>query len=78
VVLEFELIALARQWLYHLSHAPSTFCFGYFFFLIESCFCAWARLDHNHIYNSHIAGMTGMKHHTSFLLVEMGSCGLFT
>jgi hypothetical protein len=32
VVLEFELIALARQWLYHLSHAPSTFCFGYFFF----------------------------------------------
>jgi hypothetical protein len=60
-------LALARQAVYHLNHVFLALCQRRFYVYIL------ADLDHNPpIYTSHIAGITGMYHHTQLLLVEMG------
>jgi hypothetical protein len=77
VVLGAELSAytLASQVLHHLSHAHSSFCFGYFSDMVS--FYARANLNHDPpIYISCLAGMTDAPLHTQILLFEMGSCEL--
>jgi hypothetical protein len=61
---ELRSLHLLDRMLYHLIHIPSPFCFGFF----------WDRVSHlcpgqpGHRppphYASHVAGMTGMHHHT--------------
>jgi hypothetical protein len=64
---------LTRQALYYcLSHAPSPFCFHYFWDRVS--LYAWAGLNRDlPIYASIVDGITGMCHHIQ-LLNEMASC----
>jgi hypothetical protein len=56
-------LLLARQALYNLSHPSGIFALVVFW--IESCIYAWTYLDCvPPIYASHIAGMSGMYHHS--------------
>jgi hypothetical protein len=58
---------LFRQVLYHLTHAPSPFCFGYF--EIGSCFYGQASQDHDlSIYASHVVWISGSCHHTQIFI----------
>jgi hypothetical protein len=63
-VLVFKFRALDLQWAFdHLSHAPSPFYFGYFFWIV-SHICTWTGPDCNlSTYAAWIAGMTSMCHH---------------
>jgi hypothetical protein len=49
---------------------PEGLCFRYFSYRVS--LYAWANLDHNPIYASHLAGSTVTPHCSQLLLVEMG------
>jgi hypothetical protein len=55
-------LSLARQVLYHLSQAPSPFCFSYFSDRVSLFAEAWPWTS------AYLAGITGVHHH-----VEMRS-----
>jgi hypothetical protein len=70
-------LAVARQILYHLCHAPSPFAFVVF--QIGPCVCDWAGLDGDlPVHGPLIAEMIGSYYVTSqlYLLVETGPCKL--
>jgi hypothetical protein len=67
---------LAGQVLYHLSHASSPFCSGYFGDRISLFYPGQPGPQSSYFIVPAIAGMTGASHH-SHLLVETGSRELF-
>jgi hypothetical protein len=67
-----QYLMLARQVLYHLNHSPSLFGINYFLDRVSS-FSQGLDSDHNSIYASHVAGITGVCHHPSWF-DEMELC----
>jgi hypothetical protein len=67
-------LTLARQVLYHLSHAASPFCFFYFWVSPFMPGQVWMAVLLFMLPT--ITGMTGVHQHAHLLLVKVGSCKL--